>query len=157
VKHVLLLAVACAIFFSGTALAAPADHEDIGVGVILGLPTGLSGKFWFSDRSAIDAAVGWNFEIQYFALQAGYLYNRPMEVSSGFLAVYVGAGGVAEFASPSDERSLESRTYISGRVPIGLEYIYQPAGFFVELDPLLVLYPGIGFDFGGGIGFRFYF
>lgn len=155
-KHVLLLAVVCVIVFSGTALAAPADHGNIGVGVILGLPTGLSGKFWFSDRSAIDAAAGWNFEIQYFALQAGYLYNYPIDVPSGFLVAYVGAGGLLELASPSDERVIDP-LYISGRIPIGLEYIYEPAGFFVELDPLLAFYPGIGFGFGGGIGFRFYF
>jgi hypothetical protein len=155
-KHILLLGVVCAIFFSETALAVPTDHEDIGVGVILGIPTGLSGKFWFSDRSAIDAAVGWNFETQYFAFQAGYLYNFPLDVPSGFLAAYVGAGGLLELASPSDERVIDP-LYVSGRIPIGLEYIYQPVGFCAELDPLLVLYPGIGFEFGGGIGFRFYF
>lgn len=156
-KHVLLLAVMCVIFFSGTALAAPADHGNIGVGVILGLPTGLSGKFWFSDRSAIDAAVGWNFEDRWFAAQSGYLFHFPIEgVSSGFLAAHLGAGGLVEAVPQSDERPID-KLYVSGRVPIGLEYIYDPISFFVELDPLLVFYPGIGFGFGGGIGFRFYF
>jgi len=155
-KHVFLLALLCAITFSGTASAAHADHGNIGAGVVLGKPTGLSGKFWLSRKDAIDAALGWNFEDDWFALQVGYLYNHPIDVSSGFLAVYIGAGGLFEAVSPSDERPID-KLYLSGRIPLGLEYIYEPISFFVEIDPLLLLYPGLGFDFGGGVGFRFYF
>ncbi len=155
-KHVLLVVLVCSTVFSGAALAANSDHGNIGAGVVLGKPTGLSGKFWLSRKDAIDAALGWNFEEDLFALQAGYLYNHPIDVSSGFLAVYIGAGGLFEAVSPSDERPID-KIYLSGRIPLGLEYIYEPISFFVEVDPLLLLYPGLGFEFGGGVGFRFYF
>ena len=45
----------------------------------------------------------------------------------------------------------------SGRIPLGLEFIYDPVSFYAELDPLITLIPGTDFDIGGGIGFRFYF
>lgn len=155
-KHVLLLALLCAITFSGTASAAHADHGSIGAGVVLGIPTGLSGKFWLSQKDAIDVALGWNFEERWFALQTGYLYNHSIDVSSGFLAAYIGVGGLFEAVPLADERPID-KMYLSGRIPLGLEYIYEPISFFAEVDPLLSLYPGLGFHFGGGVGFRFYF
>jgi hypothetical protein len=46
---------------------------------------------------------------------------------------------------------------LSGRIPVGIEYIYDPISFYGQLDPLVHLYPGLNFGLGGGLGFRFYF
>ncbi len=156
-KRALLFILLCSMVFTGTALAVQSDHGNIGVGIALGLPLGLSGKFWFSNRSAIDAIVGWDFQSQRLALQTGYLYHFPIEdVPTGHLAGYAGLGGLLKLPLPSDERP-DVKMIISGRLPIGLEYIYQPISFFAEIDPLLDFYPDREFDFGGGVGFRFYF
>lgn len=156
-KHVLLLVFLCWVAFSGAALAAHSDQGNIGFGVELGVPMGLSGKFWIFNRSAIDVVLGWDFQYQRFAFQAGYLYHFPIEnVSKGYLAGYVGVGGLLKLSPPSDERP-DASIIFSGRLPIGLEYIYKPISFFAEIDPLLDFHPKLYFDFAGGIGFRFYF
>jgi len=156
-KRIMLLCVVLWVGMAGTASAAHSDHGDVGIGVVLGAPVGLSGKFWLNRLAAVDATVGWNFQHQWFVLQSGYLYHFPVEdVPSGFLAVYVGMGGLFEVASQY-EPSEDVTVNLYGRVPLGLEYIYRPVSFFAEVDPLIRLYPGLDFAFGGGIGFRFYF
>ena len=120
-KHVLLVVLVCSTVFSGAALAAHSGHGNIGVGVALGAPIGLSGKFWIFNRSAIDAVLGWDFQYQRFAFQGGYLYHFPIEnVSKGYLAGYAGVGGLLKLSPPSDERPDASMIF-SGRLPIGLE------------------------------------
>jgi hypothetical protein len=36
-----------------------AQADGFGVGIILGEPTGLSGKYWLTEKTAVDAAVAW--------------------------------------------------------------------------------------------------
>ena len=105
-KHSILMVLLCGAILTSIAPAAPADHGTLGVGVELGLPVGLSGKLWISNRSAIDAAVGWDFQYQRVALQAGYLYHFPIDqVPNGYLAGYAGLGGSWWNSPPSDGKA----------------------------------------------------
>lgn len=145
------------ILFLMAATAGWGAKGELGAGIILGSTTGLSGKFWMADKSALDAAAGWNFENRWFAFQAGYLYHFPVGDSAGPLAAYAGAGGLFEYKPPPDDYS-PSQKHLSARVPLGLEYRYKPIGFFAEIQPIfLFLFERFTFDFGGGLGARFYF
>ena len=53
-----------------------AQDKNFGIGVILGEPTGLSGKYWISPERAFDAALAYSFleDNKSFAFHANYLY-----------------------------------------------------------------------------------
>lgn len=139
-----------------------ARHGSTGIGLQIGEPTGLSGKFWLSSRNAIDVVLGWNVISDRFIIQAGYLWHFPQPVTSGDFALYVGVGALAgggTFRPDHPNYPGESYVFLGGRVPLGLEYIFAgaPIGLYAELDPIVRLLPGVGLGIGGGIGCRFYF
>ena len=108
-----------------------------GIGIILGEPTGISGKLWTSERTAIDAAAAWSFsDDAAFHLHADYLLHNfdLIEVDRGKLPVYFGVGGRVKF---------ESDSKVGVRIPVGLTYIFEgmPIDIFFEVVPLLDLIP----------------
>ena len=130
-----------------------AQEKGFGLGIILGQPTGVSGKLWTSGENAFDFAAAWSFSKDgNLLLQADYVWHifRLIPVSSGKLPFYVGVGGRVVF---SDEAT------IGVRVPLGLDYMFSnaPVDIFVELVPILDLAPSTDFDFNGGIGARYWF
>ncbi|MBD3284734.1 hypothetical protein GF359_00190 [candidate division WOR-3 bacterium] len=150
--------VMVAILFVGLTTSAFAypTGGDVGIGVGIGVPTGLSGKYWVNSTSGVDVLLGWDIQASWLYTHAGYLFHFPVGVSKGNLAPYLGVGGY--FAvDPSSEGPTSGEVALGARIPVGLEYIYKPVGFFAEIDPLVKLFPGVYFDFAGGVGFRFYF
>ncbi|TKJ43751.1 hypothetical protein CEE36_03430 [candidate division TA06 bacterium B3_TA06] len=158
-KRILMISMLLLIALAGAAQAAHASHGDVGIGLQLGEPTGITGKFWLGGNNAVDATIGWNIISDRFTLQAGYLYHFPLDVPTGALAAYVGVGGLLGGGGyhPDHPHYPEAYILLAGRIPLGLEYIYSPVSFYAELDPLIVLLPEVKLGFGGGIGFRFYF
>jgi hypothetical protein len=153
-KRILILAI---VLTTGMVGIAQASHGDVGLGIQAGIdiPTGLTAKFWLDQTSAIDAAVGWNLIHDRISMSAGYLYHFPLSVRSGDLFVYVGVGGILGIWGDDSRDNGDLR--LSGRIPVGLEFIYDPISFYGELDPIIDLIPATDIDIGGGIGFRFYF
>jgi hypothetical protein len=93
-------------------------------------------------------------------IQLGYLYHFPLDIPTGSLAAYVGVGGLmggGSYRLDHPNYPSEAYIYLAGRIPLGLEFIYNPISFYAEVDPLVVLIPATGFGIGGGLGFRFYF
>lgn len=158
-KRMLMISGLLLIGLTGAAEAARSGHGGVGIGLQLGEPTGITAKFWLDRTSAIDATVGWNIISDRFTLQAGYLFHFPLDVPTGSLAAYVGAGGILGGGGylPDNPHYPEAYILLAGRIPLGLEYIYNPISFYAEIDPLIVLLPAVGPGLGGGIGFRFYF
>lgn len=130
-----------------------AQDRGFGLGIILGEPTGVSGKLWTSGENAFDFAAAWSFQGNgNLLLQADYVWHifRLIPVPDGKLPFYVGIGG---------EVILASDPVIGVRVPLGLDYMFNnaPVDIFVELVPILRLAPSTDFDFAGGIGARYWF
>ena len=130
-----------------------AQDKNFGLGIILGEPTGVSAKLWTSSSNAFDFAAAWSFKGDgHLLLQADYVWHifNLIPVSSGKLPFYVGIGGRIIFADDP---------LIGARVPLGLDYLFAdaPVDIFVELVPILDLAPETDFDFGGGIGARYWF
>lgn len=132
--------------------ASRSSHGSFGLGVQIGEPTGLTGKFWVGGNSAVDATVGWNLHNDWLEAQAGYLFNFPFPVNAGSLYGYAGVGGSIRIWG-GDPGGLR----LAGRIPFGIDFIYNPVSIYAELDPLIVVIPGTYLDIGGGLGFRFYF
>lgn len=146
---------------TSTSHAERAEHGNFGLGVFLGAPTGITAKLWLSERGALDLAVGidfYNTQHNYdISAQFGYLFHFPIDIPSGYLAPYIGAGGHIS-VNPVPDSPESGKTYLGIRAALGLEYIYNPISFFVEMNPVLFFYPlGLSQGFGGGVGFRYYF
>jgi hypothetical protein len=130
-------------------------NRRLGIGAILGEPTGLSVKYWLSNRNAVDGGVAWSFsERDSFHLHADYLFHNFdwLRPRTGQMPVYFGAGGRVLFEERRDNRA-------GIRAPIGISYIFDryPLDAFVEVAPILDLTPGTKLEFNAGIGLRFYF
>jgi hypothetical protein len=129
---------------------------NFGLGIILGEPTGISGKLWMSGTSAIDGAVAWSWsDNTSFHLHMDYLIHNfsVIKVESGQLPLYFGIGGRIKF------REGDRDDVFGVRIPVGLDYLFtnQPLDIFFEIVPMLDLAPDTDFDMAGGVGIRFYF
>ncbi len=138
-------------FFLGT--AAFAQDRGLGLGVILGEPSGVSGKSWLSNKTALAGAVAWSLEgEEALHVHLDHLFHdfNSMPVEEGTLALYYGFGGRIKFADKGT---------VSVRIPLGMNYWFEnaPIDFFLEIVPMLDLIPNTEFNFNGGIGVRYFF
>ena len=130
-----------------------AQNSGLGIGIILGEPTGLGFKYWTGASSAFDGAVAWSFgKVDALHLHGDMLFHNPdlIKVSQGALPVYYGIGARIK---------LEEKSKIGIRIPVGLSYQFAKAPFdiFLEIVPLLELAPATDFDLNFAIGVRYYF
>ncbi len=127
---------------------------NLGLGVMLGEPTGISVKSWNNDRSAFDLGAAWSFAGSNDAihLHGDYLLHSWFnDVKQGDLAFYYGIGARVILSDPD--------AYLGVRVPFGLNYIIQDSrvDIFAEVVPILNLTPNTDFDGNGALGIRYYF
>ena len=135
--------------------SASAQNKGFGLGVILGEPSGISGKLWNGKNTAIDGAIAWSLgQKDAFHLHGDHLFHDfgLLPVEKGLLALFYGIGGRLRFEEDHDTR-------IALRIPVGLSYLFAgaPLDLFLELVPILELIPGTEFDMDAGIGIRYYF
>ncbi|KPK74533.1 MAG: hypothetical protein AMJ89_06065 [candidate division Zixibacteria bacterium SM23_73] len=145
------------VFFVLTAVLAcgtvQAQDSGFGLGVILGEPTGISGKLWIEDSKAIDGAVAWSFDDESaMHLHADLLFHSSniSKVEMSKLLLYYGIGGRIKF---------EEDSKAGVRVPLGINYIPSkgPLDVFLEIVPILDLAPSTDFGLSGAIGIRYFF
>ncbi len=132
------------------------NSKDLGVGFMVGEPTGLTAKSWTGGGNAIDVGVAWSFAgpNDGITLQADYIwhnYDVFSEVDTGTLPLYYGLGGRMVLG--------EDDSHLGVRFPIGINYLFEdaPIGLFLEAAPILELAPSTDFDVDGTLGARFYF
>jgi hypothetical protein len=146
-----LLTCLLALLWASTALA---QSRGFGLGIIVGEPTGISGKIWTGQKTGIDFAAAWSVEkTQSFNFHADYLIHDfgVFKVDKGKMALYYGIGG--RLVDAADD------THIGVRVPVGINYLFAtaPLDLFLEMAPVLDLAPDTNLDFDGGLGIRFWF
>jgi hypothetical protein len=130
-----------------------AQNHRFGLGIIIGEPTGLSGKLWTGNHTAIDGALAWSFgKKDALHIHGDMLFHdyKLIKVSEGKLPVYYGIGCRIK---------LEDETKIGIRIPVGLSYQFQnaPLDIFLEIVPILELIPATDFNMNGAIGVRYFF
>jgi len=141
------------IFLTPSSRGMAYEKNDFGLGIILGSPTGLSGKFWLGKSIAFDAAAAWSFSREgRFQIHGDYLWHNfnLIKVEEGSFPLYYGLGFRVNFG---DE------TEAGVRFPIGLEYLFPRAPFdvFIEVVPILRVIKETDFEIDGAIGARFFF
>ena len=136
--------------------------QNLGVGVIVGSPTGLSLKYILGRQSAFAAHAGWSFiGDQGIHLTGDYQHLFPVVIetaegaSISDLTPYIAAGG--RFRFKQDEQTEENEFHLGLRIGGGIEYLITRFGIFLEVVPVVDLIPATDFDFEGGLGFLFYF
>lgn len=143
------------LFLTGIAFAQ--ETGGVGIGIILGEPTGLSLKKWLDNRRAIDMAAAWTFDKNSsFTFHADYLLHRydlineQNQAKGGRIPIYFGIGG--RIAVGEEEK-------VGMRIPLGISYIFkkEPLDLFFEIAPGLNLVPSSDLLINGGIGIRYYF
>jgi hypothetical protein len=158
----LILLLLIAARFAEARVAEPKYHY--GIGVILGEPTGFTGKYWLNNKEAYDLSVSFRFS-SYLYLSGAYLYHnydvfKNME-NPGSAALYYG-GGVRLIADSEHNyrKHYDNDTYdtIFGlRGTVGVSYVIpnQPFEVFIEFSPIMNITPATNLDFSAGVGARF--
>ncbi len=150
-QRILMFALLSIALLSAVACA----RDEAGLGIMIGAPTGVSGKLWKSDTRAFDAALGWSLSgTESFYMHADYLVQDPRQftVSEGTMPYYYGIG-----ARLRNDNGEEGRFGV--RVPLGLEYLLQdaPINIFIEIALVLDLTPKTEGDLNAGVGVRYRF
>lgn len=132
-----------------------AQESGLGVGVILGEPTGLCGKYWLDNSNAVDfgIAAGLFGENSGFSVHADYLYHNMDMIQWDYkLPVYYGFGVRMRFPT-NNQLNLGVR----GVVGIMMFINQYPMDVFFEIAPSFRLLPTTGLNLDLAIGTRYYF
>ena len=146
--------------FSTQAQAKVADSArgtggPFGLGVLLGDPFGINGKYFLDDTKALNFGLGYGYSDEKgFQLQGDYLIHPHLflDDNDGKLSWFVGAGA-STILSERDSAPLNLR------IPFGLSY----AAKYIQMDTFLEIAPGVEivneFDFAIDvvIGTRYFF
>ncbi|MDR9419834.1 hypothetical protein [Gracilimonas sp.] len=150
----LILSTAFLLMYNTNTMGqARGEGGDLGIGVMLGEPTGISVKSWNNERTAFSFGAAWSFgRNDALHLHGDYLlHNWLSEVEEGELAFYYGIGARLALSDPDARLGL--------RIPVGLNYIIPevPLDLFVEAVPIFNFTPSTDFDGNGALGIRYYF
>jgi hypothetical protein len=135
----------------------------VGVGLVIGLPTGIAAKLYLEDDRAVQAAVGINFVSGGVHLQADFvLHPYILQDKEEFtMPVYGGVG--ARFVQYREGRDGDHYFTLGARAVVGMLFDFKnlPLDVFLEIAPVLEygFADDVGFelalDVGGGA--RYYF
>ncbi|MEZ4368439.1 MAG: hypothetical protein R2939_19495 [Kofleriaceae bacterium] len=140
-------------------------NKTFGLGLMLGAPTGLSGKYFLDGDRALDFGVG---AIRYYRKRDGlhlhldYLFHPVTLVKTEpfWLPLYLGVGGrVFDFDDDVDDDGLA----LGVRAPIGIAFDFNnvPLDAFFELAVVVDFFVDyrdrVNADLNGAIGLRYYF
>lgn len=161
-KKLLTILLAAFISISFATITHAQDSEkDLGIGVMVGEPTGLSLKSWINEENAFDVGLAWSLG-RYDAvnIHADYLwhnYDVFDDVEEGSFPLYYGVGGRIVFADDYPDPG-DSNVVIGIRGPVGINYLFEesPIDLFLEVAPILNLTPDTNFDLDGALGIRLY-
>jgi hypothetical protein len=124
------------------------------VGISLGNPTGLNGKYWLDSTKAVDGGVAFSLgKHSNFSLHSDYLLHNDAAFYLNDvhpLDLYFGIGGRMEFADDIE---------IGVRVPVGLAHKFEKesADVFAEVAPIIDFISKTGLELHLLFGARYYF
>ena len=160
-----IVPVAFVLFALAFGMQEARGENGLGVGVIVGEPTGVSIKNWISETRAVDAAAAWSFSGKAsFQFHADYLIHnfsllKPKDFK-GRLPVYFGVGCRIKLKDANEGKERNDEDALVGiRIPFGISCLFAdtPIDLFAEVVPILDVAPETDLDINAAIGVRFYF
>jgi hypothetical protein len=161
---IVILALAAATARADDGPSHPADKGTLGIGIILGEPTGVTAKLYLKDDQAIQATAGSAFIGGGLQLTADYLFHPLIlqDTASMVLPFYVGPGLRA--IEYSAGRNGDTKSFAMGlRAVAGLLFDFKnvPLDAFVEVAGVFEYEfksgEGVGAAINFGLGVRYYF
>jgi hypothetical protein len=158
----LIAALVLAATIRGEAAAA-SDFGPFGAGIVLGEPTGITAKYWFTHRQAFQLGLSYTFRREAFWLGVDYLFHwtglikeLPPQIE---LAPYIGAGLKAVLRDEDERPGRDRHSFGAFRFPLGGAVIFMavPIEVFLEVAPGMRFAPETDFEIDGAIGARYYF
>lgn len=150
-KNLLVKSLLFLFFFSTVSIA---QSSGLGLGIIVGEPTGISAKYWTTSSTAFDFGLGYSFERNSrMHLHADYLFHaRNIFNTTENISLHYGPGGRIRLVENGKSR-------LGIRFDVGLTWIPRnsPVDVFLEIAPLLDIIPETDFSLNGGIGVRYFF
>ncbi len=153
----LALAILAFVLAGSAVTPASAQEKKVGLGFIVGEPTGIDLKIFTNNTNALEFALAWSLSDENdLHIQGDYLWHRYdlINLDNGDqMPLFFGVGGRVVFREdPVDDT-------VGIRFPVGLDYIFTdyPFDIFAEIVPILDIAPDTDFDLEGAIGARFWF
>lgn len=129
------------------------QEKGVGLGVIVGEPTGISFKSWMNTTNAIDAGLSWTLYKPALHIHSDYLWHsyNLFDIKEK-IVLYYGVGGRLKLGNKDESR-------IGVRGVIGIDFMLKsaPLDIFLEIAPVFDLIPATAFSGNGGIGIRYFF
>lgn len=159
---------ACALGWPLAANAGIGDDHRFGLGVALGDPTAITGKWYLGGGSALEAQIGdGNLENQFgdgLYLHTVYLWQPAVLAEANNVTVpwHIGVGGAlweGGWCSVYSDFCTDGDLALAVRAPVGLDVnLGDPRfQFFGDLALSVLVVPDIDLGLGLQIGARYYF
>ncbi len=135
--------------------AAPAsalERGQFGVGPVLGVPFGATGKYWFSEREAVQSHLGVSDGDLSFATDYLLHFDEvlPRKRPDMKVPLYAGVG----LKYKAERRDFFGLRFVGGAALYDKERRWE---LFLEVAPVVRLAPSEGAAFDGAVGLRRYF
>lgn len=140
-----------AVIVAFAAPAAALDAGSAGAGVVLGVPFGVTGKYWVDSQKAVQGALG--VSDGDLTLSSDLLIHFEDVLPKkkvGNLPLYGGLG----IKYKAERRDFVGIRFVGGAALYGKD---RRSEFFFEVAPVLRISPDEGAAFDGAVGVRRYF
>lgn len=142
------------IIFTVISLNIFSQTSNIGLGVMLGEPSGLNAKYWINESNAFVGGLGWHFvgPDDGFTLHVDYLYHMDNSFNTNIsFPLYYGFG--VRVRNEKDKFGLGFRG-------VGGILFYPdnlPMDIFLEFAPVFRLLPETKLEIDLAVGARYFF
>lgn len=147
--------IVAAIVFALFATASHAQDKGLGLGLMLGEPTGITVKQWIDWDEAWVVGAGVSIDGRdTFHMHVDYLiHHYDVLAPVGFdVPIYTGLG--LRFSQDGRDGNI-----VGVRLPLGLDFFLSAArsDLFVEVAPVFDIAPDFEWSYNMSIGYRFFF
>jgi hypothetical protein len=131
------------------------QNKSLGLGIMVGEPTGFSGKYWLNQTNAVDFGLAYSFVHPHssVSLHADYLIHVPTLITKdGELPFYYGFGGRLHV-------SANTKPFLGARGVVGILWMSKkyPFDVFVEMAPVFNIFAETSLHLDFALGARYYF
>ena len=147
--------ISFSFIFLLTLLNATADARELGLGLVIGAPIGISGNYFTSQNQSIDAVLAFNFGGHGTYFHSTFLrhHQKTLHIDGVGIDSFWGLGARIQIKSRQDDYNFGPR--LSG----GFLYKVRssPVDIFCEVALIVDLIEDTGLAANLGVGARYYF